>query len=383
MSETQQLILSGSYDQPVTDWWSQKLTLGKSLEQSNFVPGVLQRNVVTGALSTPFGSRNETRTVSNRMEWQHNVQLGDLFLITAGYQFREATGENDTGLTNKIVSSHAGFAQGQLSLFDRLYATAGIRHDAFNVFGAATTYRLTGGYLLHETGTKFRASYATGFRAPTVNQLFFPNFGNPNLGAEKSQGMDLGIDQDFFDKRLRVSAGYFWNRFRDLIVTTNDPVVCAPFSTFGFCPINVGSAVTKGWEASVRYAYSSTMFLLKGLEIQAQYTNTLTRDLDTQDRLPRWPVDQWSGYLRYQPIEPLWVTLSVRFVGSRFNTTGNRQNLNSYDVWSLAATYDVNKVVQVYTRVDNLFDENYEEILNAGTAVRSIFGGINVRYDVN
>ena len=129
--------------------------------------------------------------------------------------------------------------------------TAGIRQDEYNVFGSATTYRFTGGYLHKETGTKLRASYATGFRAPTINELFFPNFGNPNLRPEKSHGGDVGIDQTLFEKRVTLSANYFWTHYRDQILTIFDPAVAHP-ETFGFCPINFGSTTAKGVEVSVK-----------------------------------------------------------------------------------------------------------------------------------
>ena len=377
---SQQLMFSGSYYQPLTSWWSQKLTLSRSQEGSLFLPGTLQRDLATGALSTPFGSENETRVLSNRIEWQHDFRVTDMLLLSAGYQFREQQGENDSGLSNRVLSSNAGFAQAQFNLRDRVFATAGVRQDSYNVFGDATTYRLTGGYLHKETDTKLRASYSTGFRAPTMNELNFPNFGNPLLGPEKSQSMDVGIDQFLFSKHLKLSGGFFWNRYRNLIVTTNDPVFCAPFSTFGFCPQQIGDASTKGWEAGLTYSYSSDSPFLKGVVVQAQYTNTLTQDLDTATRLPRWPVDQWSMLISYQPIEPLWVTFSGRYVGSRFNTTGERQNLRAFDVWSLAATYDVTKMFQLYVRAENLFNEKYEEIASGGTPIRSIFGGLRMTF---
>jgi vitamin B12 transporter len=98
-------------------------------------------------------------------------------------------------------------------------------------------------------------------------------------------------------------------------------------------------------------------------------------------RLSRWPVDQWSALLSYQPIESLVTTLAARYVGSRFNDLQNLQSLRAFDVWSLSATYDVTKRVQAYTRVENLFNEKYEEILNAGSAVRSIYVGVKIHYD--
>jgi vitamin B12 transporter len=379
-SRTQQYVFSGSYEQPITGWWSQKLTLARSQENSLFLPGTLQRNLVTGAFSTPFGSPNETRVLSNRLEWQHNFQVTKLLLLSAGYQFREQQGENDSGLINSILSSNAGFAQAQFNLWDRVFATAGIRHDSYNVFGDATTYRLTGGYLHKETDTKLRAGYSTGFRAPSMNELFFPNFGNPNLGPEKNQSMDVGIDQFFFSKQLKLTGGFFWNRYRNLIVTTFDPAFCASFSTFGFCPQQLGEASTKGWEAGLSYTYSTDRPFLKSLILQGQYTNTLTRDLETQSRLPRWPTDQWSATISYQPIDPLWITVTGRYVGSRFNTTGEQQNLRAFDVWSLAVTYDVTKQMQAYLRAENLFNEKYEEVASAGTAIRSIFGGLRFTF---
>ncbi len=56
--------------------------------------------------------------------------------------------------------------------------------------------------------------------------------------------------------------------------------------------------------------------------------------------------------------------------------------MQAFDVWNLAATYDVNRRVQVYTRVDNLFDRRYEEILFFGTPIRSIYGGVKVNFDL-
>jgi vitamin B12 transporter len=379
--KSRQFVFSGNYEQPITKWWNQKLTLSRAQEGSLFLPGTLQRNVATGAVSVPFGSPNETRVLSNRIEWQHNLQVAEPLLLTMGYQFREQQGENDTGLTNKIIASNAGFAQAQVNLWDRVFGTAGVRQDSYNVFGDTTTYRATGGYLHKETDTKLRTSYSTGFRTPTINQLFFPNFGNPNLGPVKSQSFDAGVDQELFGKRLKLSGGFFWNRYRNLIVTTFDPVACASFSTFGFCPINIGSASTKGWEAGFTYTQTTNYRFLKAFDIQGQYTNTLARDLSNGSRLPRWPVDQWSTVLGYQPLDALRIVLTGRFVGSRFNTTGDRQNIKGFNVWNLTTTYDATKRVQAYVRVDNLFDQKYEEILNAGTPVRSIYFGIRVNYD--
>ena len=388
-SNSQQFVYSASYQQPITNWWNQVLTVSRQTETLDTNPGTTQRNVMTGAISTPFGARSEITSLANRVEWQHNFQVGRPLLLTAGYQFREQQGENinlGTGtadISNQIISSHAVFAQAQLNLWDRVFATGGIRQDDYNVFGSATTYRATAGYLHQETGTKVRGSYATGFRAPTINQLFFPGFGNPDLKPEKSQSMDVGVDQYLLDNRLTLSVSYFWNRFRDLIVSQQSATACGvgPFGP-NFCAQNIGLVSAKGWEASLKYVLVRDLPWIKSLDIQAQYTNTLTRNLSQQpgNRVPRMPVDQWSIILSYQPIDPLQVSLEGRYVGSRFEDINNQQPLRAFDVWNLIANYDVTKNVQVYVRAENLFNEKYEEILNFGTPVRSIFGGVKLTY---
>ncbi len=378
-NKSQQFVFSGSYDQAITHWWNQKVTLARGEEDAPYWPGNLQRNLRTGATSVPFGSPNTTQTLSNRLEWQHNMQVADPLLLTFGYQFREQQGKNDT-LAQRIVSSNAGFAQAQLNLWDRVFGTAGIRQDNYNVFGNATTYRLSGGYLHKETDTKLRTSYGTGFRAPSINELYFVDFGNPNLKPEKSQSFDAGVDQELFGKRLKLSGGYFWNRYSNQIVTTYDPVVCTPFSTSGYCPLNVGNSSTKGFEASFAYKQTLDLPLLKAFDVQGQYTNTMTRDMSNGSRLPRQPVDQWSLQAGYQPIDPLRIILAGRFVGSRFNTTADRQGMQAFDVWNLTTNYTVTKHMEAYIRADNLFNQRYQEILNAGTPVRSIYFGIRLSH---
>ena len=385
-SNSQQFVYTAAYSQPITSWWNQLLTLSRQTEDLESFSGTTQRNLQTGAVSTPFLYRSQIDTVANRLEWQHNVQVGKPLLVTAGYQYREQRGESRDLLTNmldipsKMIASHAGFAQAQVNLWDRVFATGGIRYDDYNVYGSSTTYRTTAGYLLKETDTKFRSSYATGFRAPTINQLYYPNYGNPNLRPERSQSMDAGVDQYLLGKRLVVSGGYFWNRYRDMIVTQASSTVCGPF---GYCAENAGLVGTKGWEVSVKYAVIRDAPWVKSLDVQAQYTNTMTRNLQEHpgNRAPRIPVDQWSLIVSYQPIEPVRINLEGRYVGSRFDDLNNLNSMNAFDVWNLSASYDVTKQVQAYLRADNIFNEKYEEIRLYGTPIRSIFAGVRLSYD--
>jgi vitamin B12 transporter len=400
-STNRNLILNGTWRQPLTSWWTTTLTLSQANERLRSQSGTVGYNLTTRQLIpssltpcfndtcfTAFSS--DLEVLNRRLEWQNDVRIGEMLVLTAGYQLRREAGDSPgffgAAQPTRTISSNAGFAQAQINLWDRLFFTAGGRHDSYNTFEDATTYRVTGGYHVKETGTKFRGSYATGFKAPTLNDLYFQGFGNPNLKPENSLSMDLGVDQSLWDGRLRFTAGYFWNRFQNLIQFAFGVPPCPP-GGLGFCPINVADAKTQGWEFGFRAE------IVKGLEVRGQYTYTLTRAFDTaalpfplggDKRLPRWPVDQATVSLSYQPIDALRLNVDYRFVGARQNTLSNSsaQQLGVFNIVDLSASYDVTKHWQAYVRVDNLFNEQYEEIFLFGRPIRSIFGGVRVNYDV-
>ena len=383
-STTRQYIYTGTYKQPLTDWWDVKATIAHARETGISRAGTNQTSIIppnTSSVPPNFGN-SDIRTKSNRMELQSNFYIGKPVIVTVGYQFREQLGENKGNFTEQVISSHAGFAQAQLNLFDRLFATGGFRQDSHNTAGDKTTYRFTAGYLLKETGTKLRGSYATGFRTPDINELFFPNFGNPTLKPEKSKSFEVAIDQHLFQKRLKMSVGYFWTKYKQLIVSAFDPTGCVPFTVFGFCAQNVGSAKVKGVETSLNLVLAQELPFMKRLDLDGQYTYTSTRDLTTGSRLARWPVHQASASLTYQPVSPLSMTGTFRYVGSRFSTTGNQRPLPDFYIFNFAATYQVNSHFEVYTRVENLADRKYEEVLFFGTPGRSIWGGVRVNFEL-
>ena len=197
--------------------------------------------------------------------------------------------------------------------------------------------------------------------------------------------MDVGVDQYLLNDRLLLSGGFFWNHYRDMIVGGTSAANCG--TSFGFpnfCAQNIGAVSAKGWEASVKYAVVKDVLFIKSLDVRAQYTNTLTRNLDepSGNRAPRMPVDAWSMIISYQPIDEVRINLEGRYVGSRFDDVNNQRPMRAFDVWNVSATYDVTNRVQTYLRADNIFNEKYEEVLFYGTAVRSIFAGLRVNYDM-
>ena len=373
-STNRNLILSGVYEQPITDWWTQKLTLAQSNEHLIVVGGPVQKNLSTGVVGPAFTFLSDIEALNRRIEWQHNVRVSKELLLTGGYQFREeqadATSSFSATTPIRLLSTHAGYAQAQVNLKERFLMTAGVRQDSYNVFGDATTYRVTGGYVIPETETKLRSSYATGFRAPTLNDLFFQNFANETLKPEKAQSLDVAVDQSFLNQALKLSVGYFWNRSRNLIQFVSSPTCPPSTAPFGTCPENVVLAKSQGWESSVDYSISQS------LAVRGQYTYTLTRNLQNGNRLARYPVHQATASLLYRPIEPLSITVDYRYSGSRFNEPANTTKMGTFGVVNVSASYQVTNRLELYTRVENLFDQDYEEVASFGTPIRSVYGGV-------
>ena len=161
----------------------------------------------------------------------------------------------------------------------------GIRLDDNQQFGTAWTPSFSAAYLFKEIGTKLKGGYASGFRAPTLNELFFPAgfgcpaFGNPNLGPEKSWEINFGVEQNFLAERIKIGGNYFHREVRDLI--EGRPIPGDPFGCFR--AENVGSARFDGVELTLGIK------LFEGLTLNANYTYL---DWDTADGTLRAPAAQ-------------------------------------------------------------------------------------------
>ena len=96
------------------------------------------------------------------------------------------------------------------------------------------------------------------------------------------------------------------------------------------------SSSAKGWKRVQRFKLVRDQPWIKSLDLQFQYTYTSTENLtnNADTRLPKWPLNQWSAILSYQPIEALRANLEGRFVGQRFNDTSNVESLPHFYVWN-------------------------------------------------
>jgi vitamin B12 transporter len=308
------------------------------------------------------------------VEWQNNLRLADWNTLVLGAEFEEDTmsssyfsdqfGPFFTSIRSETAWTRGAFVQDRFQLGDVFTATAGARVDTHEEFGTHATWRLTGAYLVPASGTKFRATVGSGFKAPSLFQLY-SSFGNQDLEPEESLGWDIGVDQSIAGNLLAVSATYFRNEFEELIDYD--------FATNRY--VNLGRADTEGGEFVV------LVRPLEALEISLSYTVTVTEEKATGEVFLRRPRHKGGARITYFLADTFSVTLGALYVGDRedqdFSTfPATRVTLDDYWLGHLAASYRPVPEFEIFGRIDNLFDQEYEEALGYGTpGVGAYLGG--------
>lgn len=155
-----------------------------------------------------------------RFDYRGDLKLAPNALLIVGASDETETFRQDA--LNKSSNLRGQFVELQTDYQKTFFLVANGRIDDDEFFGSHATYRIAPAVIVPWTDTKFRASYGTGFKVPTLSQRFqdFPQFnffGNPNLKPELSTGYDIGFEQPLWDKRALVGATYFNNDLTDLI----------------------------------------------------------------------------------------------------------------------------------------------------------------------
>lgn len=346
-TETTVMSLEGK-SRPV-EWWETRARISRYTNTQGF-----QDPVDPGFdFDVPF--RSQVNVERREAEWLNSIFLGKWSTTTVGFGYRHEEGDNK-GVFRTARHVPSVLFEEQLRFFGRLFVTGGFRIEDDSVFGRATTARGSVAYVVKETGTRLRGSAGTGFRAPTFNDLFFPDFGNPNLLPERSQSWDAGVDQNLWQNRVRLKLSYFATNFSDAIVC------CVPLPTAPFGgPVNAGRARSKGVEAG------GEVDILPSLVASLAYTYTDTDNLSTNRPLARIPRNAGSAGLTWEPIPRLSLFAQVYVVSRQFDSFGDIYNSGHTRV-DAGGTYRVLdrfgwlRRLELVARAQNILNEKYAEV---------------------
>jgi vitamin B12 transporter len=344
-----------TYSGLFTPWWDHRLTLGWA------------RNHRTDQNADAGDSDTDAQT--RQVDWRHTLDVGPENLFTIGYEYQSDIGKYAAGFGSydERIVTNAVYVQDQLAAFDPLFFTAGVRSDGNNRYGRANTYKVGSSLALAPWRSRLFGNFATGFRAPSLDDLFFPPFppfppsSNPDLEPETSRGYEVGFSHDLIPKINTLSATYFNTTYRDLIAF--DPA---------FVLANIDRATVKGAEVSTELIADPKT------TIQANYTYTSTHDSATGDQLLRRPRNKANLALIFKPEPAARIRVDYRYVGDRIDFGGT--TLPGYSLVTLAASHDHSAHTTLFVRVDNLFDRDYEEVTGFGTAGRSLYVGMTARF---
>lgn len=311
-----------------------------------------------------------------KFNFQNQFDLGR-HQLTAGAETEEEKGNSRFSSQSSFGPFESVFAeqkarttgfylQDHLAFENGLAVTLGGRYDDHDRFGSATTYRGAFAYQIANTGTRLRATYGTGFKAPSLFQLF-SSFGNKDLDPEESDGYDLGIEHQLSELNLRFGLTYFRNDFENLI----------NFSNATFTYQNIAKANSKGFEAFVNYKPTNAMWLA----LNATFLET--EDEVTGLELLRRPEEKASLTWAYAFTKKAQAQVDVRYVGTRKDNDFSSfpaqvVDSDSYTVVNLAGNIQVFNNLNLQLRIENLFDEEYEDILGYGTPELSGYLGLGL-----
>jgi vitamin B12 transporter len=348
-SKTDSYYLALPVTKSLADWWDLKVNPTFAYE--------FLKTLDPGGFTKSSHILNRTYGV----DVQNNIEIHKYFSTTFGYEYEVRNGVNEESNLRKSIYNQGYYLQAQFNYGKRISATAGFRHDVNSVFKNPTTHKFEAAYRILETNTRIRGAYASGFRAPSLNELFFPNFGTPTLKPEESDSWEVGLDQKLMNDKVNIGVTYFEVDFKNLIETVD-------LGGFTFRAQNVAKATTKGVETSI------DIDLPQNFRVATNYTWLKARD-DAGQPLQRRAEHNFTVNLSHTWKEKLNTLVGVQVRSdTRSNNTGTKI-ATAFTTVRAALSYKVNDHLKITARGENLFNEDYEELYGFGTAGVSGYAG--------
>jgi len=348
------------------EWWEHKL-------KGSFFHDMLfsfdPRN--PGATGADPESRFKLDTDVYTLDWQHDFSLGEHDTFTLGYEFEHARSNNKT--FDKIIRNHGWYLQNLLELWERVYFTAGIRFEDNSAFGFDVNPKVGFAYLHKETSTKLKANFGTAFRTPTLNQLFFPNFGDPTLQPEESIGFDLGLEQSIFSEKVSLGATYFYNYYTELIESRPRPELA-----------NRSLATNAGKSRMSGVELEGVLRPFPDMEFKIFYTFLEAETIARREPLIRRPKHSGGLNFDWRLSDRLTWNVNLTLFDERYDSSfargrPTREIVPNFSKLDTTLTFDVTPYLAVYLRIENLADDDDDENIGFDSPGTQFFGGVKLK----
>ena len=329
------LVASTGVEARLTTGWKSQLRFNTSVDSNRAI------------LAAPSVFPGLFKTTQNQITWQNDIDTR-LGVLLAGVEQLKQDVDSTTAypVKQRRIASYFVGINGSEGVHSW---QANARRDQNSQFGGNSTGFAGYGYAL-TPAWRVNASYGSSFVAPSFNQLYFPNFGNPALQPESGRNTDVGVT--WADAGHSVKLVRYDNKIRGFI-------------TSGTAPSNVPRARITGFSLAYGGSFGP-------LTLQASADALDPRNEITGKRLPRRSADQFRLGADYA-VGAWAVGGSVLRAGSSFNDAANTQPVDGYTTADLYASYKLNQDWSLQAKVNNLTDKQYETVRGFNQPGRSVF----------
>lgn len=321
------------------------------------------------------------------LEMQHNIHPVDWLTVNIGADFQHLvykqtqTPNSSSGNFDKMhkqwsYDSYDPFLQLQGVFLDRrLFTNVGARYTKYSEFGGKMVWDASAAYLF-DTGTKIHVQAATGYRAPSLYELFggyldsgvFKIIGNENLKPEESTSFEVGVEQNLWDDRVNVGLTYFH--------TDVDDIIYYGYVRPGYEQGSKGKV--KGVESWISARPIDRMKLtLAYTYVDSKYQNTPGGQWFRTANLPH---QVFNFNVTATPIDDLTLSLNLARRGKTpVSVSSTVYQESASTVVDVAAGYAITEHMEIFARLDNLFDEEYTVGAYSQPGA-SFYGGVKFSY---
>lgn len=310
-----------------------------------------------------FVARFETTRDSLSLQNDWRLTKGQLATLGLDYRVDRVDGTVDYSRDTRDNLGVFGEYQAGLGAADLKLS---LRQDEDGDLGGHGTGNAALGYLF-DTGLRVSLAYGTAFKAPSFNDLYYPNYGNPDLDPERARSWELGISGE-----LPVGPGIDGRWDLSLYETDIDDLIA--YDAALSAAANVRRARIRGLEATTSADYQDW---------------SLKTSLTLLDPENRSPGANQGNLLPRRPEQSLEIDLERRFdrwslggtvfvAGRRYDDLANKNRLDGYALLDLRAEYRINPALRLQASLENALDEEYETAYLYNQLGRSVY--LTLRY---
>jgi len=283
-------------------------------------------------------ARSLFRTDRDEVDYQLSYDLATDLTWIVGSNWYEESVQKDAPNYSQVERTNKSIFTGVSYQWHQWLLDSAVRRDSITGYGAENTYQLSGGYQLTNALT-LRLSQGTGFKVPTFNELYWPQYGNPLLKPELSRSREIGLD--YQQGAWTVNLTGFDRDLTNYIQKVGDNLENVLLATVKGAELAL-QWQGEDWQSGATYTYLDGKNEKAGTDLTNRPANKLAWQLARQ-----WQDTQLGLTAQYQ---------SEAYSVSYPNTA----ELGSFVVWGLGASHQWQPGLTLRAKVDNLFDKTYQ-----------------------